>query len=129
MPLFHVFNKNGFYFSSELKGLPFDGLGEQVTPRTIFLYEINNKGDIRNDFEDYYNIGQNKILGDDDDNDSFIYEKVRNSLISSVKDRLQSERDIGALLSGGLDSSLVCAIASRILKNQGRKLKTFSNSN
>jgi asparagine synthase (glutamine-hydrolysing) len=40
---------------------------------------------------------------------------------------MASERPVAALLSGGLDSSLVCAIAQRVLTNFGRPpLQTFS---
>jgi asparagine synthase (glutamine-hydrolysing) len=37
-----------------------------------------------------------------------------------------SERPIGCLLSGGLDSSLVASVAASLLKEQGRTLRTFS---
>jgi asparagine synthase (glutamine-hydrolysing) len=40
--------------------------------------------------------------------------------------RLESDRDIGALLSGGLDSSLVVSIAAKYLKKQGKTLRTYS---
>ena len=39
----------------------------------------------------------------------------RNILENAVRKRLQSHREIGFLLSGGLDSSLIVAIAARIL--------------
>ena len=50
-------------------------------------------------------------------------EKIDDSLHRSVKDRLlSSDLEVGAFLSGGIDSSLVVAIASQYQKN----LKTFT---
>jgi asparagine synthase (glutamine-hydrolysing) len=47
---------------------------------------------------------------------------VNRALTEAVKDRMMSERPIGALLSGGLDSSLVAALAAKHCD----KLHTFS---
>jgi len=52
---------------------------------------------------------------------------LRYALTSSVTKRLITERPIAALLSGGLDSSLIAALVQRELKLLGLpKLKTFS---
>eukprot|EP01132_Coremiostelium_polycephalum_P005304 gene5304-6605_t len=53
-------------------------------------------------------------------------ETIRRLLIDSVKRQLQSDVPIAAMLSGGVDSSGLVAIAAKEFEKQGRQLDTFS---
>jgi len=52
-----------------------------------------------------------------------ITKKIHDLFVAAVEKRLDSDAPLGFLLSGGLDSSLVCAIASRLLD---KPIKTFA---
>ena len=63
--------------------------------------------------------------------DMEICTKIRETLTKSVEKRLMADVPYGVLLSGGLDSSLITAIASKLVKqgtneNWGKKLHSFS---
>lgn len=58
--------------------------------------------------------------------EQLIVSNIRKLLESAVDKRMMSNRPIGCLLSGGLDSSIITALVSKKMKEQGMKLKTFS---
>jgi asparagine synthase (glutamine-hydrolysing) len=51
---------------------------------------------------------------------------TREILIDSVQRQMMGDVPVGVFLSGGLDSSLVAAIAQRYLRERGQTLKTFA---
>ena len=57
-----------------------------------------------------------------DDMDT-ILTNIREKLIAGVEKRLDADAPVGFLLSGGLDSSLVCSIAAKKL---GKPIRTFA---
>ena len=52
-----------------------------------------------------------------------VEKNIHSLLVEGVRKRLDSDAPIGFLLSGGLDSSLVCSIATKILK---KPIETFA---
>lgn len=109
-PLFYTrYAKDSIAFASEVKALTFLGTKIHIFPPGHFYDSFMD------DFTAYYR-GYWKI-------DSKEPNSVKERLIQSVHERIENtEREIGFLLSGGLDSSLIASIASRKIG----KIKTFS---
>jgi asparagine synthase (glutamine-hydrolysing) len=128
-PLFYsIINLNTFAFCSEMKGLI--GLKgknkvEVFRPRT-WLHVTGMKSDAKLYLNAgmYYKIGHMPIVKKPDLPD--VLGAVKRLLTKAVEIRLDSDREIGCLLSGGLDSSLIAGLASKILKTRGKVLRTFS---
>lgn len=55
-----------------------------------------------------------------------ILRSTREVLADSVKRHMMADVDVGVFLSGGLDSSLIAALAQEFLQARGRTLKTFA---
>lgn len=126
-PLFVGQDEYGFYFASELQGLPClkskTAYIERFKPRHYATIEKKNGklGDLK--YYKYYDVKPEKILYTDVQT---CLTNIRKLLKDAVIRRLESDRPYGCLLSGGLDSSLVAALAAKYLKKKGQKLRTFS---
>ncbi len=126
-PLFEAQYADGSkVWSSELKGVPkgYTSVAPFV-PGSYSHYSLST-GILINHVK-YHSIPHVKLAGFGSPNQrTYAKEALRESLMAAVKKRLLSDRPIGALLSGGLDSSLIAAIAARELKKTHQTLTTFS---
>jgi len=113
-PLFYNFDEE-IFVSSVLKGISdLTEFSEQFPPGHYWT-STNNK------FIKWFN-NDYKITQFPPDLE-LILKNIKNIFSKAVEKRMQSHREIGCLLSGGLDSSLVAALVARNMP--GKKLKTF----
>ncbi|MDD4215122.1 MAG: asparagine synthase (glutamine-hydrolyzing) [Bacteroidales bacterium] len=146
-PLYYFFDGHNFAFASEIKSLltspfikksvkinrssinEFLYLGYIPEPHTIYdkIYKfpsashavVNSEGIF---ISSYWNI-EEKIEGDLFSDETQAKNKLKTLLENSVKYRLISDVPFGTFLSGGVDSSLVTAIAQSV---SSKPVNTFS---
>ena len=113
-PLYYGYDKEGaVIFASEAKNLA--GLTDKIMPFPPGHYYKGGR------FICYRDIAKVDTVCFDDL--ETVCKNIRNKLIAGVEKRLTADVQVGFLLSGGLDSSLVCAIAA---KKSKEPIKTFA---
>lgn len=145
-PLFYTAFNHGFLFASEMKTIlsypdvkavmDSNGIAELVllgpgrTPgfgvfKNIMELEPGCCGYYQKGFfawHRYWNLKDR--IHTDDFEETAAY--VRYLVEDSIERQMISDVPIGAFLSGGLDSSIICAVCANRLREKGEQLKTFS---
>ena len=145
-PLFYKRHNRGLIFASEIKSiLACPGvraeLDEQGAAEILLLGPGRTPGcgvfrginEIEPGCCGYYEHGNLVLrrywkLSDREHTDSFdqTAERVRALVVDAIRTQMVSDVPIGAFLSGGLDSSLICAVCADELAKQEKALETFS---
>ncbi len=113
-PLFYGFMADGsIVFASEAENL--SGLAAEILPFPPGCYYDDGA------FVRYCDI--TSVSAYCRDSLETVCAGIRERLISAVEKRIDADAPLGFLLSGGLDSSLVCSIAARLIR---RPIRTFA---
>ena len=122
-PLHYGYDREGkIIFASEAKNLV--GLVDRIMPFPPGCYYLDGT------FHHYAEIDRGRKAAAGEVPTEVIYDsaeeasvKIRNLLVKGIEKRLDADAPLGFLLSGGLDSSLVCAFSARLLQ---KPIRTFA---
>ena len=113
-PLYYGYDKKGvMVFASEPKNLV--PLCDKILPFPPGHYYIDGKFVCYNDIASVYSVCYDDL--------ETVCKNIHDKLVAGVEKRLVADAKVGFLLSGGLDSSLVCSIAAR---KSDKPIRTFA---
>lgn len=127
-PLFYATTEQGeLIVSSEMKSIlpllkqPIKVAVSMLAPGTTLTFDMNtfkSQIDTYWDADRFFSFPSLAAAAKSDDN-IVIKAAIRWQLIKAVEKRLSSDRPVGLFISGGLDSSLIAGIATRVLGQRG----------
>jgi len=144
-PFFYARNGTKFYFASEVKGILAGGIPAEITQeglwQLLYLTPVTLRGQsvfahvkelppahagriTRDGFESwaYWRLEARECRDDAQTAAATVRELFRDA----VTRQLDSDVPLAVLLSGGLDSSAITAVAAEVLRDRGKQLSTYS---
>ena len=96
-----------FVVSSEMKSIPYSDKIEMIPPGSYLEFNLNNH---QKEVFSYFSLEFPIKYSEDD----VSCKLIRQLLTESVNKRLMSDKAIGCLLSGGIDSSIICSLVKQL---------------
>ncbi len=123
-PLYYSSSSNTLIFSSEIKGIDdITSTIREFPPGQIMIYNFDELYNLDNiTMNKFFNPKKILPLTNYDISEKMLLKDVYSSVINSIRCRLDTDKPVAFLLSGGVDSSLVAGISAKIL---GRPIRTF----
>lgn len=113
-PLFYGYPADGeIVFASEAKNLV--GMVDKIYPFPPGHYYADGKFVCYRDMTEVEKVSEDAL--------ETVCKNIHDKLVKGIEKRLDADAPLGFLLSGGLDSSLVCAVSAKILK---KPIRTFA---
>ncbi len=132
--LYYGYNDTSICFASEMKAIDKIAMHVQFfPPGSVISFDIDDvhhyfKKNFNKRVQQYYYCNYEYKSMPVDQKKYYDYCKlnIESLLTKAVDKRIMSDRPIGCLLSGGLDSSLIAALLAKKMKLQNKNLHTFS---
>lgn len=113
-PLYYGYTDAGeIIFTSEAKNLT--GLTKKIMPFPPGHFYADGKFTMYRDMTEVKNVVKDDL--------ETVCKNIHDKLVAGITKRLDADAPLGFLLSGGLDSSLVCAVSAKILR---KPIRTFA---
>ncbi len=121
-PLYYGKKSDGtLCFASEPKNLV--GIAQEILPFPPGHFFKDGKFTCFCDITHVDEVIDSPLDSGEDKSTKSISQEIHDRLVEGIKKRLDADAPLGFLLSGGLDSSLVCSVSSKILK---KPIETFA---
>lgn len=144
-PLFYYYSDNEFIFSSELNDIIEYGIKKEINntalniyfaltyiPAPFTIYKNVNKVEAGSylklennnvNKEKYYNFSEKVKKSGLIKDYNACKKEIKHQLVKSIERRMEGDKEIGLFLSGGIDSSILANIVSKVSK---KRIHTFT---
>lgn len=113
-PLYYTTHESYIWIGSEMKTLPQQYPIRHIEPRKIYCFDLSEYTIYTEEYWTFPDYSETQSLTTTTLTPDDIRAQIYTRLKYSVAIRLQSDQPIGCLLSGGIDSSVIVALAASI---------------
>ena len=127
IPLYWSHDEETLWVASEQKAIPSNAKAiTRIFPPRSYVVVHKTSLSLRMQCKPWYDLERFQPARYNSLNLEPLYQQIRHTFLEVMKTHIKCDVPFGCLLSGGLDSSIIAALASKLCKSKKKQLHTFT---